>query len=325
MKFEELQENLQKDILPAYIINGGESYLTTQAAQLIEKKLNITLPEFNKVIIGDDYTNGMSNIVASCQALPIIDSWRLIVVNDYLGKKNESEKKIFLNYLNNPNPSTCVVFFSTNKSEFFDSLSSKIECIECEKVSDKYLINWVKEKLSRCNLDTDLKVIQKLIEFCNNSITKLDIEIDKLSSVKNQAMSRNITDEDIENYITKDIEYIIFDLSNAICKKDKDRVYLLVDTMLKNKEQPVTIISLLTNHFRRLFFISRSTFYDKQLAEYLGVKEFAVPRYREQLRNFTQRELKNIFDKCVEVEFDVKSGKMEGRNAINYLIAFILK
>ena len=325
MKFEELQEKLQKVILPAYIINGGESYLTTQAVQLIEKKLNITLPEFNKVIIGDNYTNGMSNIVANCQALPIMDSWRLIIVNDYLGKKNESEKKIFFNYLDNPNPSTCVVFFSSNKSEFFDSLSSKIESIDCEKVSDNYLINWVKARLNRSNLDASLKVIQKMIDYCNNSITKLDTEIDKLSSVKLQAVERNITDDDIENYITKDIEYIIFDLSNAICKKDKDKVYLLIDTMLKNKEQPVTIISLLTNHFRRLFFISRSSFYDKQLAEYLGVKEFAISRYREQLRNFTQRELKNIFDKCIEIEFEIKSGKMEGKNAISYLIAFILK
>ena len=32
----------------------------------------------------------------------------------------------------------------------------------------------------------------------------------------------------------------------------------------------------------------------------------------------------NIYDKCVEVEFMIKSGAMEAKNSLNYLLAFIL-
>ena len=56
----------------------------------------------------------------------------------------------------------------------------------------------------------------------------------------------------------------------------------------------------------------------------LGVKEFAITKYKQQAQNFGQRALKNIYDKCIEVEFMSKNGAMEGTNAVNFLIANIL-
>ena len=46
MKFEELKKNLRQNIEPCYIINGGESFLTTNALKIIEETLNITLPDY---------------------------------------------------------------------------------------------------------------------------------------------------------------------------------------------------------------------------------------------------------------------------------------
>ncbi len=324
MKFEDLENDLNKQIRPAYLINGRESYLTTLALKTIEKRLNISLNEFNKVYFSDEFSGNMKDIVASCNVLPIMDSFRLIVVYDYMGKKSDSEKNAFLNYLKNPCASTCVVFFSTNKSEFFSSFEGKVENVECDKVSIQFLRNWVIGKLKGKGLDIDNDVLNKLFDYCNYSITKLNTEIEKLASIKVGASSKTITNEDVESYITKDIEYVIFDLSNAISNKDKDKAFMLTNAMLKNKEQPLSIVSLITNHFRRLFFISRSNFNDFELAEYLNIKEFAIKKYREQLRFFTQKELKKIFDLCVEIEFKLKSGMMEAKNAVSFLISSIL-
>ena len=325
MTFEELAQNLQKEVLPAYMINGGESFLTTSALEMIEKACGITLRDFNIAVIPDSYRGNAQSIIESAEAMPFADARRLIVVNDYLQKKNEAEKEVFVKYLSKPNASTCLVFFATNKSDFFDSFSKKVENVVCDKVSPAYLNNWCKEKLSQYSLTAKYDVMSKLLDYCNYSITKLNTEISKLSSIKTTSAVYDLTLDDIEKYITKDLEYVIFDLTKAISYKQNDKVYAIIDDMLKNKEAPVSIISLIGNHFKRLFFSARSNCPLAELATYLGVKEFAVTKYKEQAGKFSQKQLKYIFDTCVSVEALTKTGKMEGKNALYYLLACILK
>ncbi|MBQ9792709.1 MAG: DNA polymerase III subunit delta [Clostridia bacterium] len=321
MKFEELYNNAN-NLKSCYIINGGESFLTTTALKLIEDALKISLPDFNKVIFSDEGYKTASDIVSACQVAPFGDEKRLVVVYDYLNKKNESERKVFLKYFENPCQTTCLVFFSTNKSEFFTSIEGKIESIDCDKVSNDFLKTWVKKQIQEKDIKISDSTLNKLLDYCNYSITKLDTELNKLKTI--YSSQQEITDSDIENNVTKDIEYIIFDLTNAICQKDNDKVYSLIDVMLKNKEQPINIIATISNHFRRLFLIARSEFSSVEMAKLLNVKEYAITKYRQQAQNFGQRALKTIYDKCIEVEFMAKNGGMEAHNAVNFLIANIL-
>lgn len=323
MKFEELPQTLTQKQENIYIINGGESYLTTTALSLIEQSLNLSYPDFNKVIFTEEGYKTASDIINACQVMPFCDEKRLVVVNDYLGKKNEAEKKIFLKYFQNPVDTSVLVFFSTNKSEFFSSLEGKVTLIDCEKVSNNYLLKFVQQKVKEFNIKITDGAVNKLLDYCNYSITKVNTELDKLKTTKLKA--NEIDEELIENSITKDIEYIIFDLTNAISLKQNDKVYMLIDSMLKNKEQPINIIATISAHFRRLFYVARSEFSNAELGEMLGVKEYAIIKYKQQAGNFTQKKLKEIFDKCVEIEFMAKNGKMEAKNAVNFLIANILK
>lgn len=324
MNFDEIDINLTKEIKPCYVINGGESFLTTCALSKIEKAINLSFLDINKNVFYDSTTQTAKDIVASCEELPFCDNKRLVVVHDYLNKKNEQEKKIFLKYLKSPNPTTCLVFFSTNKSEFFSSLekSEGVTLIDCEKLSVDSFNKIVESLIKNLNLNFETSALNKFKDYCNYSITKINTELNKLKTIFLPTYQIKI--EDIEENVVKDIEYAIFDLTNAISKKDKQTAFLLVDNMLKNKEQPVSIISTISNHFRRLFFIARSEFSNFELAEMLNVKEWAIKNYREQIKNFSVKRLKEIFDLCILVEYKCKSGEMEAKTAIIFLISSIL-
>lgn len=325
MKFEELKDSINRKVLPVYMINGGESFLTTYSLKLIEKSLNLSFPDFNKVIFSDESYKTANDIISACQIAPFCDDKRLVIVHDYLGKKNENEKKAFLKYFENPNESTCLVFFSTIKSEFFTSFEGKANLVDCQNVSKNTIRVIVNDKLKKEDIKITDSAVDKLIEYSNDSITKINSELDKLKSVSLSNDNLIITEEDIETNVVKDIEYVIYDLTNAICVKDSDKAYLLIDAMLKNKEQPVSIISAIANHFRRLFLVSRSDFDKKEMAEMLGVKEYAITKSKEHALKFGQKRLKEIYDKCINVEYMVKNGNMEGKNAIIFLIANILE
>jgi len=322
MKFEELENELKNNILPAYIINGGESFLTNEALCQIEKALNINFVDFNKIVFGNYSQSSAKDIINACEIPPFCDEKKIVIVNDFFVKKNESEKKVIFDYLKNPNKQICLVFFSTIKSDFFETLESKIEKIDCDKVSIDYLKSFIDKKTNEYGLKISLTTKEKFLDYCNYSITKINTELYKFKSVI--LKNNEICDEDIENFITKDIEYIIFDLTAAISQKDSEKAFILIDSMINHKEQPVNIISTITGHFRRLFIISRSDMTNSELASFLNIKEYAVGKYRQQAKNFSQRRLKQIFDKCVEIEFMFKNGKMEGQNCLTYLISEIL-
>ncbi len=324
MKFEQLKQSLKQQIMPCYLINGGESYLTTHALKMIESSLNISYPDFNKTVFYDNTLKTAKDIVAACEEMPFSDEKRIIIVHDYLNKKNDSEKNIFLNYLKNPNPSTCLVFFSTNKSEFFSTFNSNDICVvECEKISMQALQALAMSICNNLNISFTPQALNKLFDYCNYSPTKIVTEITKFSSIpaKNSGV---FAGEDVEENVTKDIEYVVFDLTSAITQKNSNKVYLLIQTMLNNKEQPINIISTISNHFRRLFVIARSTNTPNQISQFLNIKEFAVTKYLQQAANFSQKRLKEIFDLCVQTEFMAKSGKLSPDAALNYLIGSIL-
>jgi len=325
MNFIEFEKSIINKVDNAYLINGGEGYLTQKALKLIEQQLNINLPELNKTIFTDESENSAFDIVSCCEALPFCSEKRLVIVNDFFIHKNENAKKIIESYLKNPCFSTCLVFYSPNKSEFFTSLEklSGLTLVECDKLTNEQVAKLSEDLIKNAELNFSIEAKKKLYDYCNYSITKISTELNKLKSIFNN--SNVISESDIEQNIVKDIEYVVFDLTHAISKKQNDKAYILLETMLNSKEQPASIISIISNHFRRLFLISRSNVSSNELATLLGIKEYAISKYKEQIKYFTQKELKEIFDLCIDTEYKLKSGVMNPKIAVNYLLSNILK
>ena len=157
-----------------------------------------------------------------------------------------------------------------------------------------------------------------LIEFTNGYLTKAVNELEKL--VYYDTESELITKQMVDDCAIKDNEFVVFELTEALGKKDIDKAINL--SQLLAKEQG--ILALVTNHFRRMFFISISDENDLSLAKELSIKEFAVKKLREQSKNFSKMQLKKIFALLEEIDYKIKSGQMLSENAFNYLIFKIL-
>ena len=115
-------------------------------------------------------------------------------------------------------------------------------------------------------------------------------------------------------------EYMVFELTESLGAKKTSRAIELLNLMLKQQG----LLALITNHFRRLFFISISDQDNKTLANLLGVKEYAVAKMRTQVKNFSKVQLKKIYSLLEEVDYMIKSGAMLQDTALNYLVFSIL-
>lgn len=322
MKFELLKSTLKQEIKPAYFICGEDSFLAYKSLQLIEDACGLMFPDFNKVVFNTEGFNATA-IVNACEVLPIGDTRRFVVVKDYLSKKNEAEKKVIVDYLKNPVPSTCLVFFSsTGSNDFYMSFVNNVEFVDCNKLGEDTLKKWVVAKLKQKEKGITIEGLKSLIEFCNYSLTKIDVETDKLIAYIGDEPEIKLSD--VVSIVNKDAEYIVFELTEALSKKNGTACFEIINKLLKQKDTPTSLVAIITNHFRRLFYTATSQYDNSKLASMLNVKEYAIIKARQQSALFTKVNLKKIYDLCLNVDYSIKSGGMEGKNALSFLIANIL-
>ena len=63
---------------------------------------------------------------------------------------------------------------------------------------------------------------------------------------------------------------------------------------------------------------------EKELADLLGVKEYAIIVAKRLSKNFSKLQLKNIYEMTSDVDFYIKNGQMQVENALFYLVFGIL-
>ncbi len=281
---------------------------------MIKNKSQIELEDFNLAYFDDD--NFSMNLILECaEGIPMGSDKKMIVIKN-VTKISEKDKNLLLDYLNNPSPSCIfVVFDFYNK---FDFLKNKVEFVDCHRFDRKMASVFLVNEFSKRGKQISGEALEALLDYCNGYLTRAVNEIDKLSYY--DLTNSLITKKQVDELVTKDSEYAVFELTEALGQKKGDKVMKLLSQM--SKEQG--ILGLITNHFRRLFFITISGLDDKTLASLLSVKEYAISKQRAQIKNFSKLQLKKIYSLLEEIDFSIKSGGMLAENALYYLALSIL-
>ena len=305
-----LKARLQKKIEPCYLIQGEDVLLYDKAFEMIKKASNLQLEDFNLHIFDDDSFNA-DLVIDTCETLPIGSEKKIVLLKN-INSVSENFKKKFNSYLKNPVPTTCIVIFDFfNKFDFVIS-----EKVSAKRLDDGSLKEIISSELKNCGKIITSDACQKLIEACCNYYSLIANELAKLKACDDI----EITDKTIENIVCKETEFTVFELTDALSKRDADKAISLLNLMPKDTKT----FSLVLNHFRRLFFVAVSGGTDRELSELLGVKEYAVTKARQLSKNFSKIQLKNIYEMLNDVDFYIKSGQMQIENALFYLVFGII-
>ena len=129
-----------------------------------------------------------------------------------------------------------------------------------------------------------------------------------------------VTSQIIDNLVSKDTELKVFDLTIALSAKNIQKAQQILYDMLQAGEPPIKILGLIAGHFRRMFFAKINKGTGAELAKALGCKEYAITKAKQQAEKFTAKQLKDIQNLILEVDYSIKSGAMTQENALYYLI-----
>lgn len=305
-----LKQRLQKKIEPCYLVQGEDILLYDKALELIKDACNLQLEEFNFIKFDEDSFNGDA-VIDTLQTLPMGSEKKIVLLKN-VTKLSEDFKKKLISYLKNPVLSSCLVIFDFfNKFDFIIS-----EKVSAKRLDEKSLAEIIEKEITDSGKLIKKDAVELLISYCCDYYSLIHNELQKLKSCNRDV----IETRDIENMVTREVEYTVFELTEALSKKDADKAVSLLNLMDKDTKT----FSLIANHFRRLFFVSISKESDADLSKLLGVKEFAVVKARQLAKNFSKIQLKNIYELLDDVDLYIKNGQMQIENALYYLIFGIL-
>ena len=321
MKYVELKAALKDKVENAYLIFGDDRYLCYDALKKIEDSLAITIKDMNSVVISGESTSA-KDIVDSANMYPFGDANRLVVVKNFAPLKNKEEYKVLESYLKQPLPSTVIVFFNPDSADFYKGMPH-ITPVDCAKIEPKVIASFIKNNLAKNEIEASEDAIEKLILFCDNDMTRITNELEKL--VAYVADTKKLTAEVVQSFVVQDKEYQIFELAEFIAKGESQKVIDLVDSFMVKPGSAFVILSPLFNNYRRALFVSiNKEKSSAELASMLGVKEFAIRMLKNQVSVFSPKQLKQIVDMIAEYDKKIKIGEMKENVAIKTIVINIL-
>lgn len=287
-----IQEWKKGTFKPIYWLEGDESYFIDQVVNYAEHKiLNESEAGFNlTVFYGRDAD--WASVVNACRRYPMFAERQVVLLKEAQQMRDVEKLEA---YIDNPLSSTIfVVSYKEKKvdarTKFAKLLKQKGEVFTTKKLYDNQLPDWTNQMVQQHNLTINQKALLLLVDHIGNDLSRLQNEVEKLAVNLNGR--KNITEEDIEEFIGISKEFNVFELQDAVVKKDLPKAIRIIQYFSANpKAAPIQmILPALYNFFSKVYVVfGLPAKDDKSIAAALGVNPFFVKDYLTAIRNYDFR------------------------------------
>ncbi len=301
----ELKDKLNIQVDHAYCILGDDAYLRGEALSLLRGLAGEDFIEFNLFEL-DGGNASVSDIIANLSQVPFMSSRRVLVVRDFCDNISDDELEKLGNAIVKEEDNVVVFYYTSQVPNFVKKIATVVDCNKLKDGDVKSVaLRWISE---RC-YDIASTAIYKLISYTNCDLMRIKNELDKLFNYCQD--TKIIDDNAVETVVSKDIEFVVFALSNAVSEKRAKDAYAILGEAKGDIGKNLGMLTTLINQFRRTLHVLLNKNDTKaNLAKHLGISEYAVGRTLTLASKYKPVKLKAIVDKLEEVEYYFKSGKI---------------
>lgn len=315
---QDLKNNEFKNI---YLLCGEEDYLKRQYKHRLQAAL---IPAEDTVNLNcyEGKNISVRGLIDQAETMPFFAERRLLVIEDSGFFKSASAE--LAQYLENVPPTTYFLFVEDEvdkRQKLYKTVKSKGRIVEFSKQTDETLSRWILGILKRENKNITRKAMELFLEKTGTDMNNISTELEKLLSY---TMEKDvITPEDVEEICTAQTVNKIFDMVNAVSAGNNRKALDLYYDLLALKEPPMRILYLITRQFNQLLQVKelRGHGYDADsIASKLGMQRFIAQGCTRQSERFTEGQLKQIVQLCVETEEAVKTGNLNEKLGVELIL-----
>jgi DNA polymerase III subunit delta len=249
----DLERSLREGLRPLYLLLGPEVYLRRQTAQAItEAALSRTLlREFNESAFTLQ-TDAVQSAIAAAEQLPMMSDTRVVRIRDF-ARLREADEDILIHYLNNPSPSTVMIFAADEldkRKKATKVLLDVCTVVEFPPLKDPEAKTWARNRLKELKTTADDQVLNELIRLVGTDVQTLSNELDKLASAA--ADSKRITPNLVDELIGRSRELSNFELGDHLLAGNRKRALETLHRLLEDGAEPVMLVGLIAGNYHRL-------------------------------------------------------------------------
>ena len=302
---------------PLYLLHGDEPYFIDQVSNFAEHQL---LPEaekgFNQTVLYGKDTDIMT-VLNAAKRYPMMADYQVVLVKEAQdmkwGRDDDDKKSInpLLNYLENPLPSTILVFcykygkFDKRKKTY-KAIEKKGVIFESAPLYDSKIPGWIESFVTGKGYQVNPQASAMLAEYLGNDLSKIANEMEKL--MLNVPAGQMITMQHVQDNIGISKEYNVFELQSALSRKDPFKVNQIINYFEANpKANPIVLVlGNLNNFFSKVLLYHYAKDRSPQsLARELGVSPYFIKDYELAARNYNYAKSMQVIS--LLREYDLKS------------------
>ena len=301
-----------------YVFYGEEKYSQEEYLRKIKKSFGNLELGINYIILDE---NSINSLISDIETPAFGYDRKLIVIRNSNLFKRDSKSQMkdkFKEYITDNVQiinEYCVIVFiedTVHKMDFYKTIEKHAVIVETKilkpaeiKAKLKHITTMYKVNIGQSELDY-------LIEVSGTNMQDLINEIRKL--IEYAGENGEIKVEDIDKLCIKNVQAIIFDLTDYLGTKNTEKALEVLESLIYNREPLQKIIITLYNHFRKLYLTKLALNEKRDLVEALGLKPnqvFLTTKYRKQAEYFQCEEIENILKQLIQLDYESKNGLVD--------------
>jgi len=245
-------------VAPVYLLYGEASFLKEEAVAALreavlgsgglapESAWNLTLVEGPSAALAE--------ILDSARTLPMLGSRRLVLVKN-AEKLREGDPQALRSYLQDPSPSSCLVFVTgLGKPDFrrslFRTLQAGAVVVEFKPLREPAIPRWIRERIRERGAEIDAEALTLLEVHLGADLLRIDQEIVK--ALDFLSPSRRITPAALAETLGAPGSRSIFELAEKVGAGETGEAIRLLRRLLAGGEEPVRLLTLIARQIRTL-------------------------------------------------------------------------
>lgn len=311
---KQLIEDLKaQKFAPVYLLTGEENYYIDQVSDFFEKEVVATdFRDFDQTVVYGRDTD-MTAVVSLAKRFPMMSPVQLVLVKE---AQDIRDWEPLADYLEHPQPQTLLVFCYRHKkmdkrTKVYKAISAKGIVYEKDKMRDYEVPDWIARVVSQQGYQITQKGAVLIAESLGNDLGKIANELSKvyISLPKGSVINEEVIETNIG--ISKD--YNVFELQNAIGRRDIAQCTRIVNYMAANtKDNPIQmLLPLLYGYFIKVMLFHQEPDKKKAMAV-MKVNPYFMKDYETAARNYTLGKLASCIGYLYDTDLRSKGVRNSG-------------
>ncbi|MFL3001820.1 MAG: DNA polymerase III subunit delta [Cytophagales bacterium] len=336
--YNQIIQNLKEEnFTKIYLLMGEEAFFINKISNFFEKNFISEEHRGFNLEIHYGIDSNIETIINSSKSFPMMSDKKLIIVKegkelDVFKKPNNSKIDLLVNYLNNINSSTTLIFCLNNKSldkrsklfKTFLEVSTVLDSSSKEnKIYDNQIPNFISNEVKRNKFNIDEEATILLSESIGNNLEKIVNALHKIFANKDD---KNIKTEDVIKSIGINREYNLFEFQDSLAEKNSLKCGKIVNYFSSNEKKfPIQqLIVYMFNFFSRLLVVKTKKLSDpNNISSLISVHPYVARSYVKASNNYKLNEIVNIINAIKNLDLiskGIKQIKSGNKNLMGEMI-----